>query len=139
MLDTVGKDRSIIKKDLGLAIPEFYIHCGDLIRLEKERGKLEGYAGIDVLPADFPSTYQRLLEKVKRYQSEGYDLLIDPLFGNKIGSKLGKIAPVNETSVAKAMAVEGGNDTKIVPISGENDLFMQNKKGAFTPERYADQ
>ena len=110
MISKVQDDKRIIKKDLGLTVPEFFLHAGELIGVEKKRAKMEGYAGIDVLPADFPGTYQRLLEKAKKYKNESYDMLIDPLFGNKIGAKLGKV--------------------------GEN---IADKEGAFTPERYEDQ
>ena len=108
-LNMLAKANSI-RKELRLSNDEFYEHAEMLINVEKDRGRVEGYAGMDVLPADFPGSYSRLLAKVKRYQNEGYDMLIDPLFGNKIGAKLGKI------------------DTNSV-----------NKEGAFAPERYEDQ
>lgn len=139
MLDRALVDKRIIKKDLGLTVPEFFIHVGELINLERSRGKTEGYAGIDVLPADFPGTYQRLLAKVERYRTEGYDMLIDPLFGNKIGAKIGKIPFDGAQDDSKLMLKDGGNGTKNVAVSGENDPNMQNKRGAFDLQRYEDQ
>ena len=103
--------KRVINEGLGLEkVPVFFEHVGELVRLEKERGKTEGYAGSDVLPGDFPATYQRLVERAKRYVAEGNDMLIDPMYGNKIGAKIGKV----------------GAD------SG-------NKEGVFAPEREADQ
>ena len=133
MLGAVDKGK--VKKDLGLLLTEFYMHVSELLSLEKERGKLKGYAGVDVLPGDFPSSYQRLIAKVSAFgelrmtnMETAWDSLIDPLYGNKNASKIGKLAEgVNTLPV---VASEGDNDTKdlvLVPKSAE-------KRGGYCPD-----
>ncbi len=91
MLSTVQDDRSIIKKDLCLTIPQFYEHVAELINSEKTNGKSSTYTGIYTMPGDFPATYQKLLNKVDLYKKGGYDTLIHRMYGNKLASKIGKI------------------------------------------------
>ena len=91
MISKALKDKRIIKKELHLSVTDFFKHVTELVSLEKERGKTDGYTGLDVLPGDFPSSYQRLLAKVARYQHEGADNLVDARFGNKHAAKLGKV------------------------------------------------
>ena len=89
--------KAVIEEQLKLdRVPQFFEHVAVLVNLEKERGKMPGYAGIDVLPGDFPSSYKRLLDGMKRWESDGMDGLIDPMFGNKIGAKLGKVGDNSE-------------------------------------------
>ncbi|MCX6210086.1 MAG: hypothetical protein NTZ59_11485 [Bacteroidetes bacterium] len=99
MLKDLQKNRQIIKKTLCLTIPQFYEHCGELIKLEKVNGKNEKYTGGDQLSGDFPSTYQRLLNKVELYSEKGYEFLIDEMYGNQIASK------VND-EVAESLLIE---------------------------------
>jgi hypothetical protein len=103
--------KAIVKEQLGIdKMPDFFDHVSELVKLEKERGKMPGYAGIDVLPGDFPTTAQRMCERAKRYAMEGNDMLIDPMYGNKNGAKIGKV---------------GAN--------------VEDKRGVYAPEREADQ
>lgn len=90
MLGKVQDDRTIIKKSLGLSVPEFYMHVGTLIKSEILNGKSKTYTGFHVLPGNFPATYQRLMDKVKAYRASGYEHMIDSMYGNKIAAKLGK-------------------------------------------------
>lgn len=90
MLGIVQDDRTIIKKKLGLSVPEFYTHVGTLIKSEILNGKSKTYTGFHVLPGNFPATYQRLMDKVKAYRASGYEHMIDSMYGNKIAAKLGK-------------------------------------------------
>lgn len=92
MLGTVQEDRQVIKKVLGLTVPEFYLNAGILINDEKQNGKNKEYTGSCALPGDFPATYQRLMNKVKAYKEGGYASLIAPEFGNKAAAKIGKTA-----------------------------------------------
>lgn len=89
MLSEVQDNRDIIK-GFGLKVPEFYLHAGALIKEEIENGRSNTYDGLLVLPGDFPTTYQRMMGKVEKYKSGGYDYLIDPSYGNKFSAKLGK-------------------------------------------------
>lgn len=91
MLAEVQNDRSIIKKELGITkVPDFYMHVSELVRTEIKSGKDNDYSGVRELPGDFPSSYQRILNKVRAYQERGYDMLIAPEWGNKQAAKLGK-------------------------------------------------
>jgi len=124
MLKGVKDKKAAIKKELGLMLTEFYIHVQELISLEKERGKLKGYAGLDVLPGDFPSSYQRLMAKVEGYKTGGYDSLIDPLFGNKNAAKIGKVPSLG----ADMEITEGVNAGYLQEAVGINEgLMMQNE------------
>jgi hypothetical protein len=146
-------DKGMMRKDLGLTVEQFYKHVDHLIQIEKGRAKLQGYAGVDVLPGDFPGTYQRLLAKVARFTAEGYESIVAPEYGNKYASKLGRSAP----SFAEATAGESGRSagltmTAIAPEMGclvpnndvksrdndlilvENDQKCVSKGGAFDPE-----
>lgn len=160
-----GVDRNKIKGQMGLGYLDFMEHVGKLIELEKERGKLKGYAGLDILPANFPGTYQRLSSKANEYanlmksqgQDAAYQLLVDAAFGNKSAAKIGKTtaaAPVNGSrlyaSVAISKPVETNNSGETTglmaanePENGlivpENDLNNKNKQGAFDPELYKKQ
>ncbi len=128
----VVHDGDIVKKSIGLQIKDFYKHVQALICIEKERGKLEGYAGIDVLPGDFPSSYQRLMAKAKKYDAEGYDAIVAPEFGNKQAAKIGKV--VSESSL---LLPAGGHDNgEMLP---EMSPKSANKVGAFDPELYSRQ
>lgn len=95
-----------IKKGFGLTAPDFYSHAGELIQIEVRRGKDDKYSGVHMLPGDFPSSYQRLKNKAEAYKKMSFQDLIDPLYGNKIASKIGKyeggFCPETE---AKQMAV----------------------------------
>ena len=109
-------DKSKVKKELNLLLTEFYMHVSELLCLEKERGKLKGYAGVDVLPGDFPSSYQRLMAKVNSFaelrKAQGdqaaWDSLIDPLYGNKNASKIGKVAELTTSPFGYSSLKEGG-------------------------------
>ena len=92
-LDLVLKmDNYQIKKLLNIPVIAYHNHVKDLIQTEKNRGAIEGYAGIDVLPGVFPSSQQRLAALAAQYKAEGFDVLIDARFGNKNSAKLGKMA-----------------------------------------------
>lgn len=135
-----GLDRKWVKKGLGLSLADFYSHTSALIAIEKERGKIKGYAGLDILPADFPSTYQRLMAKAAKFSEEGYDALIHPAFGNKNAAKIGKRSPsptlpegergdaydTSDDSISTEMVAKS---TEIVPES-------ENKAGGFDPDLY---
>lgn len=90
MLKAPQQDRAFIKKTMNLTIPQFYEHVAALLSMEKANGKLADYAGHDVLPADFPSSYQRLMAKVEKWLTDGVACMIDPAFGNKSAAKIGK-------------------------------------------------
>ena len=161
-----GVDRNKIKGQMGLGYLDFMEHVGKLIELEKERGKLKGYAGLDILPANFPGTYQRLSSKANEYanlmksqgQDAAYQLLVDAAFGNKSAAKIGKMptgnAPVSGSKLYANVAVTkpvatintletAGLLTTNEPENGlilpENDLNSVNKQGAFDLELYKTQ
>ena len=135
MVNRVSADRRIVKDGIGISIGMFDEHVQHLVALEKKRGEMEGYAGLDVLPGDFPSSQQRLKGKAERYKAEGYDMLIDPLFGNKIASKLGRPA---EITMANA-----GDDGGLLTENGEKVPLKLPKSGGygggFDPEIYEKQ
>jgi hypothetical protein len=135
-------NKHTIRKMLGLSVAEFFIHVGELIALEKGRGKMEGYQGLDVLPGDFPGTYQRLMARVSAYAKatadEGaeaaYESIIDARYGNKNAAKLGRVSA--ESGELRAGLLPSVDEVReaIYPVSGgKSDLKMQNKPGAFDP------
>ena len=123
MLNRIQDNKKEIKKTLGLSLSEFFIHTSELINLEKKRGKLEGYAGLDVLPGDFPGSYQRLIAKAEAFKSLGYESLIDPLYGNKNAAKIGKMPLLQDV-----------NEGNITDVSVINAPKVPNKRGVFAPE-----
>ena len=140
------KDRKVeIKKELGLLLTEFYMHVSELLCLEKERGKLKGYAGVDVLPGDFPSSYQRLVAKVsafaKAMADEGvqaaWDTLIDPLYGNKNASKIGREQVISDKLIGDTSGVSAGNvpngSTSLTMTGGKGSKIIE-KKGGYCPD-----
>ena len=137
-----AKDMKVaIKKDLGLLLTEFYMHVSELIGVEKERGKLKGYAGVDVLPGDFPSSYQRLIARVQAYAKtmgdEGAEAawytLIDPLYGNKNASKLGRLdlnSPINQG----ILPINGGINEAFLPEKTGIEPKSSEKRGGYCPD-----
>ncbi|MNS11900.1 hypothetical protein D3C72_434520 [compost metagenome] len=79
-------------KDLfpGMKVPDFYSHVTALINIEKDRGKDKTYSGIYQLPGEFPATYQRLKTKAENYRNGTFEDLINPSYGNKNSTKLGR-------------------------------------------------
>ena len=124
LINQVSDDARIIKKTLGIAIADFYGHVKELIIQERNWGKIPGIARLDILTADFPASYQRLLQKAERYRNEGYDSIIDPFYGNQHAVKLGKVA-VN-------MAPNGG---VIAAKNAGNDQNMPDRGGAFAENK----
>ena len=131
VINGIGSDNYRIKRELKISVEQFKANVTKLVALEKERGKLEGYAGLDVLAGNFPSSHQRLWATAKEYKTEGFDYLIDARFGNKFSAKLGKVAAtdipitplqggitpslaVSETAIAQKSGVKGGGFDKEV-------------------------
>jgi hypothetical protein len=85
--DVIESGKKIIK-ELSISAPTFYNHVKAMIDIEKENGASEKYEGTHQLPGDFPSSYGRLLLKVKEYMTAGYDLLIDKMHENKRAAKV---------------------------------------------------
>ena len=142
MLNRVEENKKDLKKTLGLSLAEFYTHTTELIIIEKGRGKLKGYAGMEVLPGDFPSSFQRLRDKARIFKEKGYEYLIDPLYGNKNAAKIGKTAQLqSDVNTAMPQLMEGVttslpviNEGNLTPISVKSDLKSKNKRGAFDQE-----
>ncbi|MBS1642370.1 MAG: hypothetical protein JSR11_07790 [Bacteroidetes bacterium] len=73
MLAKINEDKSFIKKTLNLTMDVFYLNVCELIKIEK---------------IDLPSSYQRLITKLKEYKEKGYVCLIDWRFGNDNSAKI---------------------------------------------------
>jgi hypothetical protein len=80
MIATWHEDIKSLRKELGITKEQFWKHVIDLIRSEQ---------------VDLPTSYQRLLNKVKEYNEKGYECLVDWRFGNKLAAKV-----EDETSLA---------------------------------------
>ncbi|MFN4248932.1 MAG: hypothetical protein ACK4EY_14490 [Flavipsychrobacter sp.] len=133
MMSTLQEDRLYIKQKLGLTVPEFYTHAGILINNEKANGKSETYTGILTLPGDFPSSYQRLMNKVRTYKEGGFDSLIDPMYGNKKAAKIGKTAEGfdeglerQQIAVIRSVAAKHNNLDASQVTNLANILFEKN-------------
>ena len=136
----MGDKKRVIKEQLKTDVPTFFTNCAELINIEKKRAKMDGYAGMDVLPADFPTSYPRLLDKVKKYREEGYAMLIDPLFGNNLAGKLGKVMTYDMAVTPEVLPqVTGETDLNVIVKPLENDPFYANKRGVFDPQVQQDQ
>lgn len=132
-------NKDAAKKEYGLPVLELLEHASALIGMEKERSKMEGLVSLEVLPADFPGSYQRLKEKASRYANLGYEVLIAPEYGNKTAAKIGKVA-----SVAGVPALIGADRQGVMlPENGENSTeiapIIAGKGGGFDPELYRKQ
>lgn len=80
MLNACDADKkNLIKRTLNLSIDKFYENVIALLRIEISNGSIG---------AKFPTSYQRLLGKMKQYKEESYASLIHPSFGNKAAAKI---------------------------------------------------
>lgn len=79
-----------IKKGFSVTIPEFYKAVGELIEIEINRGKDPKYSGFNLLPGDFPTSYQRIKARVDKYHGQPFESLISSRLGNKNSTKIGK-------------------------------------------------
>lgn len=86
----VQDEKDFLKSITHVKTLDFYKHAGELIAVEKKSGKDKSYTGMHELPGNFPSTYQRILNKVRTYREQGYESLIDEMYGNKLAAKIGK-------------------------------------------------
>ena len=133
LMNRVLDDKSIVKKGLGIEMGSFDEHVAELIGLEKQRGKLMGYAGVDVLPGDFPGSSQRLKAKAGIYKQQGYESLIDPLYGNKNASKLGRLdlnSPINQG----ILPINGGINEAFLPEKTGIEPKSSEKRGGYCPD-----
>ncbi|MGN6601204.1 MAG: Mu transposase C-terminal domain-containing protein [Ginsengibacter sp.] len=104
MLIEVGNDKKALKKLLKISISEFWIKVGELIKADK---------------IFLPTTYRRLTEKVKDYQSQGYECIIDGKLGNTNGVK------VND-EVAESLLLEMIADPK-----QHDDVYIADQYNAW--------
>lgn len=140
-------NKHAIKDTLKINVADFYINVGELIAVEKENGKIPGNMGFDVLPGEFPGTYQRLLARVDEYRKGGYGCLINGRIENKNSSKLGKMRAGSGEQGAESGEQGAGTDGVIaLPDGGKgggNGLALVpkpgNKRGAFDPELHSKQ
>lgn len=72
MIKMVRADKNIVK-NLGVSINSFYSAVVELIRIK------------DV---DLPTSYARLMDKVAKYEKEGYEALVSAKIGNKNRAKI---------------------------------------------------
>ena len=116
LINGIGSENWRIKRELKIGVDQFKKSVAKLVALEKERGQMAGYAGLDVLAGNFPSSHQRLWALAREYKTGGYDKLIDARMGNKLAAKLGK------TNIPLAPLEGGmaGNGTKDLVKVGEN-------------------
>ncbi len=130
-----GLDKQVVKKVLGLTVAEFFIHAGELIALEKGRGKMEGYTGLDVLPGDFPGTYQRLMARVETYKTTGYEGIIDARFENKNAAKLGRTNAQINAPLSPLLPSPEAVSNAIYPQNGAITApKVANKTPSFDPQ-----
>lgn len=110
MLNACDADKkTLIKKTLNLSIDKFYENVIALLRIEISNGSIG---------AKFPTSYQRLLNKMKVYKEDGYTSIIHPSFGNKAAAKI-----TDETSEAMLLKmIEHGNQYDDVMVA-----YMYNK------------
>lgn len=146
----VMQDKKLLNKELGLGVTEFYTQASILINLDRERGKLKEYGGLDVLPGDFPSSYQRLMNKARTYEDKGFESIIASEFGNKLAAKLGKVTDNNKTVKAEQRVISApkvtGKAVVSMPVLPEKVEKSEeivpksaNKQGAFALELYHQQ
>jgi hypothetical protein len=103
MLNKVQADIKTIKEKLGINIPTLYRHVTDMMALEKINGDKylyeiiggekvrvgkNNYDGPEQLPADFGTSYKRLLEKQAAFKANSYTSVIDKMYGNQLAAKI---------------------------------------------------
>jgi len=84
MLDYAKQnEKKVIKQGLGLRLNNFFKHVKDLLEMERSNGNIT---------SQFPTSYQRLLDKLKSYKEGGYASLIHGQFGNQGALKIADAA-----------------------------------------------
>lgn len=131
MLGGVQKNRQFIKKTMNLSIPEFYQHCGEIIKIEKANGKNDKYTGNEQLSGDFPATYQRLMARVSEYSEKGYPYLIDEMFGNKTAAKV--VDEVSESLLLEMLCHQNQFDDYII-CNQYNKWAKENDRKTISPQ-----
>lgn len=75
MLLDLNEDKKYIKKELNLSLEKFWEQVCEIIATDN---------------IDLPSSYRRVMAKLKEYKEQSYASLIDWRFGNKLSAKIGK-------------------------------------------------
>lgn len=72
--------KELVKKALNLTVDAFYNHLEEILKAEIAQGTITG---------KFPTSYKKLLPKIKKYQAEGYPSLIQTFrFANNNAAKV---------------------------------------------------
>jgi len=135
LINKVQRDKKLPARLLGIKHTlTFYEYVSDLIEVEKARSKDEAYTGIDVLPGNFPASYQRVLNRANEYAAKGYDCLISHMLDNKHRAKIGKVVAIE----GDYELIEAGVNTDLTSVKGsefaKNTPKKAEKKGGYCPE-----
>lgn len=79
LVNAKDNSKKVIKDELNLKIDTFFQHVSEIIKAEINQGNITG---------KFPTSYQRILEKITDYKSNGYPSLIHKSFGNQSAAKI---------------------------------------------------
>lgn len=99
LIKRIDDSRNRIVKDMGISVPEFYNHLKAIITEEQKNGESGKYNGNNQLYSRFPTSYDRLREKVTEYKEKGYACVIDSAYGNESALKV-------KTDDAKDLLIE---------------------------------
>jgi len=71
--------KKVIKDGLGLSVDQFLKHVKDLLKIEREAGRIS---------SQFPIEYRYLCAKIKEYKADGYACLISKKYNNQSAAKI---------------------------------------------------
>jgi hypothetical protein len=79
-----------IRKNFGMAAPDFYKHITNIIEAEKLKGLNKDYEGQLQLDGKFPASYAKLLKRARDYAATNndYKFFIHPNYGNTSSLKV---------------------------------------------------
>lgn len=116
MIIKLTADKQTLKRELNLSMAEFWEVVTELIKANE---------------IDLPNHPKRLKAKIKRYQDEGYESLIDThKFGNDHASKL--TDEVCEAFLKKMLSLRNKHDDTVIAME-YNRWATENKRPTLTP------
>lgn len=117
MMIRLTNDKSLLKSELNITVGQFWETTIDLMKCKK---------------VNLPYSYKRLKEKIKGYQAEGYEYLVEThKFGNDYSKKI--VGEVAEAYLYKLLSLRNKHaDTTVA--EEYNKWAIENELQTITPE-----
>ena len=88
-LKKVADSKNKLIKEIGIKfVPNFYTHLIDIIKQEQQNGYNKDFTGKEQLAGNFPNTQRFLMNRLDLFIKNGYECLIDKMYGNTIAAKI---------------------------------------------------